>query len=188
MPETYATAAEVLAAWPGLAAIDEAEQAELIAVANAAVNDALRRDVLLAERTERHSGRNRSRIWLKVRPVVAVASVAIDGIGAVDEYRLDPETGELVRGPNRGDPRFGPWFPRGVRNVEVVYTGGYDPVPPPIKRAVILTARRIHDAGGVSGVYASESIGDYSYTLGDGSSAVPDAALRLLRPYRDPGA
>lgn len=190
MAEAYATDADVLAAWPGLAALPAEERAALVADANAAVRDHCGRDLLLAARTERYSGRNRGRIWLAVRPIVEVSAVSIDGIGELsyddgEGWAWDPETGALYRGPARTDPRHAPWFPFGTRNVEVAYTAGYDPVPPPVRRAAVLTARRLHDQGRQSGVYKSESIGDYSYTLADGQPVVSGFAASLLRRYRE---
>lgn len=192
MPETYATLAEVLAAWPDLGKRTPEAQQQLVDDANAAVADVLQREILLAERVEAHDGRNRSRLHLRVTPVSSVDAVEVDGRELDPDdgraWTFNPRTGALVRGDGRGDPRFAKWWPRGTQNVRVTYTAGHDPVPRPVRRAVVLVAKALDASTTAVGPYKSESLGDWSYTLADGSPAVPDAAWDLLRDYIAPGA
>lgn len=188
MPEIYVTEDEAAAAWPGLLKLPESERTALIADASAAVRDHCRRDLARAVRTEILDGRNRPRVWLSVRPVAEVLAVSING-EALDNadgeaWTVDAGTGELLRGPGRGDPWFAPAFPTGKGNVVVEYDGGFDPIPGPVKRATILTLRRFAEAARASGVYRSESIGDYSYTLADDArSPISDFVANMLAPY-----
>lgn len=188
MPEVYATVEEVLASWPGLSKYAEQARQDLVDDANAAVRDHLNRELLLAERTEWLSGRNRPRLHLSVTPIVSVDALAIDGVDQDPAegraWTFDPRTGALYRGDGRGDPRFARPFPRGVRNVVATYTAGYDAVPGPVRRATILAARALHDLAAASGVYQFEMIGNYSYSLGKGVGAVTDAARDLLANYK----
>lgn len=186
--EVYVTEPEVAAAWPGFSKLPEGERIALIIDASAAVRDHCRRDLARAVRTEVHDGRARPRVWLTVRPVVEVRSVAVGGV-EIDNadgqgWTVDAATGELLRGNGRADPWFALRFPAGKGNVVVEYEGGYDPIPPPIKRAAILTVRRFAEAARASGVYRSEAIGDYSYALAeDARSPISDFVADLLAPY-----
>lgn len=186
--EIYVTEAEASAAWPGFLKLPADERTALIEDASAAVRDFCRRDLLLAVRTEIHDGRNRPRIWLAVQPVAAVTDVRVNGESiaspAGSGWTVNALTGELVRGGGRGDSWFAPWFPAGKGNVEVEYEAGFDPIPPPVRRATILTLRRFAEAARASGVYRSEAIGDYSYALAeDARSPISDFVADMLGHY-----
>lgn len=182
------TNAEVAASWPGFAKLPADEQAALITDASQAIEDYCRRSFGSGVVTEVRSGTNSSRLWLKNKPVSAILSVTINGTAHTNADGMDwqfvPATGELVRGVGHCDPRFGPWFPAGTNNIEIVYLYGYADVPGPVKRACLLTVRQLATLATQSGVYDSESIGDYSYTRGAGGlESIPATALMLLRNY-----
>lgn len=188
MPEVYALKDEVLAAWPGLAKLAEAEQDAIVADANARVRDLLKRDVLLGPRVDVLSGRAHGRLWLAAPAIASIESIAVNGQVLDDQggaaWTFDPDTGALLRGDGTSDPRFAPWWPKGFRNVRVEYTAGYDPVPGMIRRATIAVARGLDAALKTLGPYKSESIGDYSYTLADGSTgSAPGPVEDWLAPY-----
>lgn len=182
MAEVYATADQILASWPGL---PTAGRDDLVDDANAAVRDWLRRDILIAARIERHNGKGLPELFLRVRPVRSIDRVTIEGWGDQADHTVDPEAGILYLGFRRGDPRFGARWPAGVQNVEVAYTAGFETVPFPVRRATAMTAQRIFEMGGRSGLLKSESLGDYSYTMADGQHAVPDLAQGLLARYQE---
>jgi hypothetical protein len=74
-------------------------------------------------------------------------------------------------------------FPKGYQNVLLHYFGGFDPIPYDITQAAIdmaasLFRERRRDAG-----VASESLGDYSYSLGDAGRVETQIRSRLAR-YR----
>lgn len=172
-----------------LAARDDA--AALVSAASRWVERYCRRTFAQAEVTEKYDGRNLPRIWLDRTPVVEVASVTVNG-AALDNsqgmgWTFDPDTGELLRGPGTDDPRFAPWFPRGRRNVEVTYTGGYEPIPDDVQRATLICVQHLADGSEATGVIRSESVGAYSYTLADPSLlAFPPLAASLLPAPKDP--
>ena len=183
-----ATDAEVTAAWPGFAKLPADERAALISDASAAIEDYCRRSFDAGTATEVRSGNNQPRLWLRNTPVVSVASVTVNGAEYTNadgsDWTVVAATGELVRGSGLADPRFGPWFPRGTSNITVVYDHGYASVPGPVRRACILAVRSLAELAKASGVYDSESLGDYSYTRGSASqAAIPDAAKALLSRY-----
>lgn len=185
--ETYVTPAEVALAWPAFAKYPADEQAALIASASDLIRQVCRRRLTAQSYVETHSGKNRPRIWLDVRPVIAIAEVSINGQAldntAGDAWTFKPGSGELIRGDGRSDPRFAPWFPAGTGNVRVVYSAGYDPIPAGVKRATILTIQAIRDAEDASAVFKSESLGDYSRTLRDEYQIPPPHARVFLDPY-----
>lgn len=180
------TTSELTAAVPSLTG--RADLAQLVTAASLAVERYCGRTFAQATLTETHNGRNRSRLWLKRRPVVSVASVTINGTAldntTSDAWTFQPETGELRRGNGHDAEPFAPWFPWGLQNIVVTYTGGYSPIPADVKQATILWARHLADATKASGLYQSEAIGDYSYTLASlDAQAGPPVALALLAPY-----
>lgn len=183
------TNAEVLAAWPGFSKLDSGEQAALITQASDAVEGWCQRVFAVTTYTELLSGANLPRVWLSHRPVVSITSVTVNG-DAIDNstgvgWQFDPDTGELLRGWNQDNRRFNPWFPSGFRNITVVYSAGFSPIPPRVKRATILTVKNLAEAMRTSvGPIQSEKIGDYQYTLAAPSfQAVPAIAAGLLANY-----
>ena len=100
-------------------------------------------------------------------------------------WNFDPATGELRRGNPNDDVRFQAPFPVGLNNIEVQYTAGFATVPDPVKRATIILVKHIADSTENTGLFESESIGDYEYKLavikGD---AMPPMARLLLSKFR----
>jgi hypothetical protein len=104
-----------------------------------------------------------------------------------DQAQMDV-TGDLPRGilyigrSGYDDGDGGAW-PSGPETVFVDYDGGYETVPPDIVHACQIMASRIYNDRKRDSTLASESFGDYSYSV-----AAPDAmdaeALRLLTPYK----
>jgi hypothetical protein len=188
-PEIYCTVAQASAAWPKFAKLVAQEQADLIADASAAVQQWCRRQILEQTYTETYDGTGLGRIWLNVRPVIAVAAVLINGDPVDNTYGtawyFKADTGELGRGSGQDDRRFQAWFPRGSRNIQVTYAAGYQTVPNSVKRATIFVVRWLYDSGRQSWAMSSETIGDYSYTLNPmlANAPLPPPAISLLTPY-----
>lgn len=182
------TSADVIARWPAFANLASTVQAALISDASQAIVDYCSCEFTSSTKTDVHSGRNLSRIWLKSLPVVSVTSVTVNG-QAIDNtdgdgWQINTLTGELVRGSGLCDQRFAPWFPAGTNNITVVYVAGYTATPDPVKRACIMAMRFIHESSKISGRYSSERIGDYSYQLDSTPTDIlPDSAIRMLDPY-----
>lgn len=177
------TEAEVTTAWAGFASLPTAERTALIEAASGAVEDFCRQSFEAVEATERYDGSGTTRVWLKRRPVAAVASVVVNG-EPLTSFDFNPQTGELFLGDGRAHVYFAPRFPVGRQNVEVTYTAGWPTIPAPVKRAAIMALRHLYDSTSKTGVMSSEKIGDYSYTLGSGeSSSLTRKVQSLLAPY-----
>ncbi len=76
------------------------------------------------DESERHDGTGRRRLRLRGHPIVAVTSVEVGGVSLIEdlEYEVDAGPGILERVD-------GAVWPRGQRNISVVYSHGYT-VPP----------------------------------------------------------
>lgn len=159
----------------------------LIAAASVAVEDHCRREFACGFHTERHPAAGQHRVWLRNPPIIAVASVSYGGVARTGWALADPETGELHL------PRDcfqwaldGPGTPGGAHGrVEVTYTGGFEAIPAPVKQATIIVAKHMADSEKATGLFSSESIGDYRYQLAAvGLDDLPPFARKLLRRYR----
>jgi hypothetical protein len=171
------------------AALPAAEQAALVTDASADVEEVCRRTFAQQTYDETYDGSGTARIWLRQKPVVAVSAVYING-DALDNtflsaWSFDRDTGELARGDGQDDERFAPWFPRGRRNIRVVYAAGYLTVPRTVQRAVIFTVQYLWQRGVRNGLYKSESIGKYSYELVEPlpGQLLPGYMMQLLNNY-----
>jgi hypothetical protein len=195
MPELLCQVSDVVDAWPSFTAVPASRQASLIQRASTRVINHCRRPGFLQNSfDEFHDGRNLPRIWLRQRPVIAVSNVIING-DALDNtfgsgWHFRGDTGELIRGNGQDDTRFVPWFPAGQQNIEVVYSAGFVAVPDPVVEAACWTVKWMYDQGKISGVFRSESIGDYSYTLSDKNldqDLPPHIAAMLVDYVQDDG-
>ena len=177
------TTADVLSAWSDFGNLSTTEQAALVSVASAAVEAYCDRTFTAATYTDRIDGTNQPSVWLKVTPITSVTSVTLDGAAiTASDYSLDTVTGQLWRGSwGSGEPSQRACWPSGVGNLVVVYVAGYATIPDLVKRATILTVKRISEAD--SGGLTMERLGDYSYTLADGGHIIPDPAKMMLRPF-----
>jgi hypothetical protein len=198
MGELLVTPGQVAAAWPQFTTlVTSADQTELIADASQEVLDFTRRPGFIQTfLTETLDGNGLARLWLSMRPIITVAAITVDGI-ALDNtggfgWLAKPGTGMLLRGGllaasgvGRSDVRFDPRWPHGTQNVVVQYWGGYIVVPPPVVRATIWLVQYMYRRGLVTGVYKSESIGDYSYEIGLPlvPGTLPDYIAALLANY-----
>lgn len=113
---------------------DDALLGALCTRASAFVQSMLNRKLMTATYTDTFSGRGNNRIGLPNYPVTAVASVTVDGTaipaatGALDSGFLFDENLVYLRGYV---------FARGVRNVVIAYTAGFDTVPADVQQACI---------------------------------------------------
>jgi hypothetical protein len=161
---------------------------DLIDDANAAIEARCNRIFSQTTFTEIHDGQNLSRVWLRNPPILSVTSITIDGQDVDntfgDSWCFRSGSGELVRGNGQDDPRFAATFPRGNQNVSVVYEGGYSPMNGAVRRAALILVKHLALSTRVTGMYRSESFGDYSYTIGEPASvAFPPLAADLLADF-----
>lgn len=94
-------------------------------------------------------------------------------------------TGDLERGMlymSRSDDGFGN-FPVGPVSVFVDYDGGFETVPPDIVLACLQMASAFYAQRGRDTSVASESFGDYSYSVRSGAE-MDSETRRLLAPWK----
>lgn len=149
----------------------------LVERASAAVESYLLRGVLLAPRAEIRDGTGAAGIILADHPVAWVQSVLIDGATI-------PPGGFGSPGWRLGGRCIvltGYTFKRGLRNVVISYTGGFDTVPPDIEQAcietVVLMLRRRDHLDVSSKSLAGETV---SYITAE----LSPSAKQMLAPYR----
>lgn len=114
---------------------DDALLARLITASSGFIQAWLNRTIAQSDYAEMRNGAGGMRLFLRNRPVVAVASLMIDGIAIARSgpppnaagYLFDDSSLYLV----------GHVFAKGMQNVVVQYTAGYAVTPPEIEQACI---------------------------------------------------
>jgi len=141
--------------------------------------------------TEDQDGDGGRVIWVRNPPITALTSVYVIDASGDDETVLaadldhEPETGRITFDPE-ADSDF-TWFPVGVQNVKITYTGGYAAIPDQVQTAVILVAMNLYGAGAVTNpTLKSERLGEYSYTRADMATQDPftKTVRAMLGAYR----
>lgn len=164
--------------WLGLAATtDDALLSRMITAYSSQIQTWLNRVILKQAYTEVRDGTGRNVLVFADYPVSAVASVAVDGNAipagdfVVPGYRFDA-TRLFLNGYT---------FCRGLGNVQINYTAGYDTVPPELEEAVIqviaLRYREKDRIGLQSKTLAAETV---SFFVKD----YPDTVRTTLNNYR----
>ena len=194
--EQLATADEVTAIWSGFAKIPAPAQQALINTSSKKIIGFVRRPGFApVMRDELYDGTNTSTLWLKMRPIITINQITVNG-EVIDNsdglaWTVNTKTGQLVRGhtlgliPNQGDPRFHRWWPRGTQNIEVQYWAGFAAVPDDVKMAIAFYCQFLRAQLAAPGVFISESIGDYSYTIDRAATkfGIPISVLDLILEY-----
>ena len=98
----------------------------------------------------------------------------------LDDYSLEGGTDE-VRGSGILYNPAG-WL-RGVE-YHITYTAGYTTIPYALEMACLELVKYKWDSAQAGGVYKSESLGDYSYTLGDFSKGISDQTRSTLDIFK----
>ena len=153
---------------------------DLIEGASAAVNNYLNRDIMLSDRADSMDGNGKDAMFMRHWPVVSVTSVKVNGQSipaAPDGYSTTP-------GFRVEDPMLilqGYRFTRGRRNVEVVYSAGYETIPDELKAIVTETVALRYKERDWTG-YSSKSLAGetVAFTLADFSRN----AKGVLNSYR----
>lgn len=154
----------------------EAElQAAIDAATDACIN-VMNRDVSSITATQRISGGGGRSLSVNNTPITAVASIVIADVAVdlTDAYFTDTmiyrKTGI---------------FPVGMKNIVVTYTGGYENIPTPVKRAVLYTLKAMWGARGVDMNTSGESFPGVQNAQfwQQGPGFVPPAAQNLLNNY-----
>lgn len=147
-----------------------------------------------ATRTEYYNGNGSNFINLNHYPVISITSITFDAQG--EEPEVIAGSNFVVR-EDMGTVKFKPTstnqrsFSAGWQNIKVIYVAGYATTPADIKMAMFRLVKQAHDSNQVSGIFKSESIPDYSYTLNDGFGAyngqsfgIPNDVIFTLNKYK----
>lgn len=165
-----------LAALTGLSVDDARLRAALLA-ASRRFAGAVRHPVRLVEADETVlDGNGTATLMLPAAPVTAVSVVELAGVAlAPDEFAWSAD-GLLERDSG---------WPRARRNIRVVWSHGYDPVPGMVSDAVTQAA---HLALNVEPGLSSMSVGgvsvSYATTLGAAAKGVTEAWVEAVAAYR----
>lgn len=147
--------------------------------------------------TEFQDGAALDHLIAKFRPIVSVTSIHVSQQGIFDasslvpatDYRIYNSTG-IVRLINTAASFV--FFPGlqqqiglsilsvGVQNIRMIYQAGYAEVPADVKMALLTVIgkfRSITSVGGGGGAFASERLGDYSYSLREEGGALAGGTL-----------
>jgi hypothetical protein len=159
---------------------DDALLTRLVTAASQFIQSWLNRAIASQAYTETRNGYGATRLFLRNRPVTAIASLAVGGVAIPPcasaasgaGYLFDDSSVYLV----------GYAFTRGFQNVTVAYTAGYAVTPPEIEQACIeLVALRYKERdriGHVSKSLAGETV---SFTQKD----MPADVQTVLDQYRN---
>lgn len=168
----YATPTE-LAQWMGLPSVDQARAQLKLDVATGLVEDEIGQSLVLGSTTDNLDGTGSNSLVLSRWPVTAVTSVTVDGVALVagEDYKWE-RAGILTR-------IGGVWGCD--EKITVVYTAGYDPIPPSVKGLVLELAAGSWSA---TGGKKSERIGDYQVAWAREGMSLSTADKKALGRYR----
>jgi len=177
---------------PQLTTVDETILGVYVAAASAAVVTWCSREFAQDTFTETYDGDGTNEIVLDQFPVESITSCTItddddtDYDIDADEFRIDTAAA-IVRFKPSSTADYN-YFPSGFRNVQFVYTAGYATVPEDVQSAVAQVAAGLYGTDSRDGSVASETMGDYAYTVNtaaDADSVMTPFARRVLARYRD---
>lgn len=114
---------------------DDALLQRLITASSQFIQSWLNRSIAVSDYSDTRSGSGGIRLFLRNRPVIAVASVTIDG--AVIPVSGPPPNQSGFMFDDSSVYLAGFRFMKGVRNVVVQYSAGYAATPPEIEQACI---------------------------------------------------
>lgn len=163
---------------------------DLIAQASALVVDYLGYDPLQQTVTETLSGLNTSEMLVNYRNITAVASITVnpDRTAFVCDRGMTFDPTNIGYGIDRIFTLDGTRFPKGRRNLTIVYTAGWaaNAMQPAIKNATLITVKAIVTSASVDPNVASEQ---FPGVLGrsfwqSGAGSLPPAAMAQLNPIR----
>lgn len=164
---------------------------DLIGAASKAVEGYCRRPFEAASYTEYLDGNADTVLQVSKVPVTSLTSVTIGPNEATPEviagsdFVLDQATGQIKLKPTSTAT---PYFPRGFRNVKVIYAAGFATIPDDVKLACAMIVSNAYNLHAKDNTLAAESLGDYSYQQRAGvtsSIMLPTEVKGLLDKYRD---
>lgn len=159
---------------------DDALLARLITAGSAFIQSWLNRSIATASYSETRNGGGGTRLFLRNRPVTAIAALSVDGVAIAPSNPAPTGAGYLF--DDSSVYLVGHCFTKGAQNVTVQYTAGFAATPPEIEQACIaLVALRYKER---------ERIGHASKTLAGETVAfqqkdMPADVATLLDQYRN---
>jgi len=156
------------------------DQDAILAIIADSVSDGLERAtsrVFLqrSDLSETHNGSGRRSLFLKYFPIVALTSIAIDGVVVTSSnYSINAEMGQVTL-------KNGAVWPEGVGNIVATYDAGYaaDAIPGDVIGTALDVARYLYSRHGADGVLTS------SINIGPSGISIQQGLPRDLRDAID---
>lgn len=148
-------------------------------------------DTALGTITETYNGSGTSRLLVRHTPIIAVTSVHVDAartfgssaLVASTDYVADLESGIIEILPEQSVANVitshGRW-PRGTKNVQVIYTAGYTSIPDDLKLGAMLWAAQIWNRRRHMGIINQTVGGEFTAFQ---NNPMPPEAKQLLSPF-----
>jgi hypothetical protein len=159
---------------------DDALLTRLVTAASQFIQSWLNRAIASTSYTETRNGTGGTRLFLRKRPVTAVAALTIDGVAIAPS--APPPLGAGYLFDDSSVYLIGHCFAKGAQNVTVQYTAGFAATPPEIEQACIaLVALRYKER---------DRIGQQSKNIGGESVSfqpkdMPADVATILDQYRN---
>lgn len=139
--------------------------------------------------SEVYDGNGETELYLKNAPINSVTTIANwDSYNNKSSYEYTEHTEYMIYGEEGYIYLRSKWV-SGRRNFQITYNGGFETIPYDLRKACADLCSLMKNHGDKAGLQ-SEKIGNYSYSLGAGSSvtigglAIPAETLSILVNYR----
>ena len=181
---------------PALASVDATYLAILITAASTQIQGWLNRCLVSQTFTEKRDGEGYQTLFLPNYPVTGITQLdfiepdaivtAVMPNGAdVTKYFFLGDGGEIDFIIN--NPSGFEHFPRGFKNISIIYTAGLSPIPEDIQEATTEQIVFLVQEGSTASNIASQKLGDYaiSFNTSSGSSNnFSTTAFQMLAKYK----
>jgi hypothetical protein len=165
---------------PLVTTADDALLSRLVTAASQFIQSWLNRTIATATYSETRNGAGGTRLFLRNRPVTAIASLTIDGVAIAPSSQ--PPTGDGYLFDDSSLYLIGHCFTRGAQNVSVHYTAGFAATPPEIEQACIaLVALRYKERDRIG--QGSKNVG--GETVSFQQKDMPADVATILDQYRN---
>jgi hypothetical protein len=159
---------------------DDALLTRLVTAASQFIQSWLNRAIASTSYTETRNGTGGTRLFLRKRPVTAVAALTIDGVAIAPS--APPPLGAGYLFDDSSVYLIGHCFAKGAQNVTVQYTAGFAATPPEIEQACIaLVALRYKERDRIG--QASKNLGGETFSFQQND--MPADVATILDQYRN---
>jgi len=154
----------------------------MINASSAKIEGYLDRKILKRTYTEYQDGRSSDRIVLKQWPIEKPTELWIDHTSNFIDVKNQLDSSRYHVEDDFGVQLIGTMFPRGRRNIKIVYQAGYDTVPYDIAEAAIMTVSFLYDMRSDRriGVGQKGKNSENTTFLGE----LPEFVTNLLEPHK----